>query len=134
MRNWEECEEEKFIKNISPDIDKSLALKRIAINRINFLNNKTESKYLNFIFEGYYSSIVELIHSIAIKKGYKISNHTCLKYFLSELLNQKELSDIYDFCRYKRNSLVYYGYEMDAKTVKETIKNAKKIIKQLLNY
>lgn len=50
-----------------------------------------------------------------------IKNHLCLGSFLKDVLKKEKLSRDFDDCRFKRNSLVYYGNRLDLKTAKETI-------------
>jgi len=38
---------------------------------------------------------------------------------------------IFDDCRFKRNSLVYYGRKMDFETAKEAVKRCKELIKEI---
>lgn len=42
-----------------------------------------------------------------------------------------QLFRLFDDLRYKRNSLVYYGKEMDFEVAKDSIEKAKKLIKGL---
>jgi len=46
----------------------------------------------------------------------------------------KRLFRIFDDLRYKRNSLLYYGKEMNFNTGKETIKNSIKFIEELRKF
>jgi hypothetical protein len=47
---------------------------------------------------------------------------------LRDVINENELFRIFDDCRYKRNSLVYYGRHMDFDIAKEAIEKCKKLI------
>lgn len=61
---WDECIESASSLKISPDIFKAKSLVETAKGRINFLksNNLTEDT-ANYIFEGYYSSVLEMLHA-----------------------------------------------------------------------
>jgi len=85
------------------------------------------------VFEGYYSSILEMLHAIVVLEGYKVNNHICLGYYLRDVLKNDELFRFFDDCRFKRNSLVYYGKRMDFEIAKDSIEKAKKLIKELKN-
>ena len=47
---------------------------------------------------------------------------------IRDVLKEEHLFRIFDDCRYKRNSLVYYGKRMDFETAKDAIKKAQKMI------
>jgi len=130
--NWEDCIENGSSISISPNKGKVNSLVDTAKGRIEYLDeNKINEKNANYIFEGYYSSTLELMHCILLLKGYKVSNHICLGYFFRDILKEEKLFRLFDDCRYKRNSLVYYGRKMDFETAKLTIVNCKKLIKEL---
>ena len=118
---------------VTPDKEKSKSLIETAEERIDFSARELTEKNANYIFEGYYSSILEMIHAIVILDGYKVNNHICLGYYLRDILKNDELFRLFDDCRFKRNSLVYYGKRMDFDTAKESIKKAKKLINELKN-
>jgi len=103
-----------------------------VIGRNDFLKkNKIEEGNANYIFEGYYSSILELMHCVVLIEGYKVSNHICLGYFLRDVLKDDKLFRLFDDCRFKRNSLIYYGRKMDFEIAEDSIQKAKKLISDL---
>ena len=63
--------------------------------------------------------------------GYKVNNHICLGYYLRDVLKNDEMFRLFDDCRFKRNSLVYYGKRMDIETAKDAIEKAKKLMNKL---
>jgi len=93
--------------------------------------NKIEVGSVNYIFEGYYSSILEMLHAVVILKGYKVNNHICLGYYLRDVLKRDDLYRIFDDCRYKRNSLVYYGRKMPLETAEDAIRKCISFIDKL---
>ncbi|MFH1972535.1 MAG: hypothetical protein ABIJ18_03610 [archaeon] len=130
--NWNDCIENGSSISVSPNKGKVNSLIDTAKGRIEYLDgDKVNEKNANYIFEGYYSSALELMHSILLLKGYKVSNHICLGYFFRDVLKEEKLFRLFDDCRYKRNSLVYYGRKMDFETAKLAIKNCKELIKEL---
>lgn len=131
MRNWVECIESGNSMKITPDLEKAKSLLEIAKERIYYASKKLDKRNINFVFEDYYSSIVEIIHSVALVKGFKIINHICLGRFLTDILNREDLFIIFDDLRYKRNSLVYYGKKMDFETGKDAIGKCDRLIKAL---
>ena len=69
--------------------------------------------------------------ALTILEGYKIINHICLGYYLRDVLKNQSLFRIFDDCRIKRNSLVYYGKTIDFETCRETISKSKYLINEL---
>jgi len=87
MNTFKECIECNAVREITKDFGKINYLIKTANSRIKFLKTNNISKdNVNFIFEGYYSSITEYLHSLSLQKGWKIENHICLGYFLRDYL------------------------------------------------
>lgn len=129
---WEECIECNSSIKISLDKEKSKSLRDTAKDRIKYLNeNKVKENNANFIFEGYYSSVLELLHALLLMHGYKVTNHICLGYYIRDILQREDIFRIYDDCRFKRNSLIYYGRKMDFATAKNAIEKCIKIIQEI---
>ncbi len=129
---WKDCLESNSSIRISPDKAKARSLMDTAVGRNEFLNkNDVNESSANYIFEGYYSSVLEMLHAMLLIKGYKVSNHICLGYYLRDVLNRNKLFQTYDDCRFKRNSLIYYGRKMDFDTAKATIGKCKILIEEL---
>lgn len=130
--SWEECIETSSSISVTPDRAKAKSLIETANERIRFLK-ETDLKESNasFIFEGYYSSALETLHALVLMKGFKVINHICLGYYLRDVLKREDLSRLFDDCRYKRNSIVYYGRKLDFNVAKESIKKADRLIEQI---
>lgn len=76
---WEECKETGAARLISPDQGKANALRRTANARIKFLSGiAIDEENANFIFEGLYASVVELLHAHLSMQGFNVANHICL--------------------------------------------------------
>ena len=130
--NWKNCLETNSSRIITPDKRKVKSLIDTTKGRNEFLDqNNINENNANYIFEGYYSSILELMHGVLILEGFKVSNHICLGYFFRDVIKNEKLFRLFDDCRFKRNSLIYYGRKMDFETAKESIKSAKNLIKEL---
>ena len=129
--SWGECLNYSSAVKITADKEKAASLTETAQDRINFSLKKLSEKNANYAFEGYYSSVLEMIHAIVILDGYKVNNHICLGYYLRDVLKNDELFRLFDDCRFKRNSLVYYGKRMDFETAKDSIEKSKRLIKEL---
>jgi uncharacterized protein (UPF0332 family) len=127
---WEDCLFKRTAKNVTLDIRRAKSLIETANDRIDLIKEINE-KNCNFVFEDYYTSILELIQAICFTKGYNISNHLCLGFFLRDYLKKEELYQTFDDLRYKRNSLTYYGSKMDFETAKNAIIKSKILFKEL---
>lgn len=129
---WSECVESNASILVSPDKAKARSLFETAVGRNQFLErNEVGESSANFIFEGYYASILEIIHALILLSGYNVNNHICLGYYLRDVLNRSGLFRMFDDCRFKRNSLIYYGRRMDFETAKATINKCKQLIEEL---
>ncbi len=129
--SWQDCVETRSSIKITPDKQKASSLIETAKERIKYTNKEINENNINFVFEDYYSSILELIHAIVIINGYNVKNHVCLGFYIKDILKRKDLFIVFDDCRYKRNSLTYYGRKMDFATAKQTIIKCKILIKEL---
>jgi len=130
--NWNDCLETFSSVKITPDRAKANSIIETSLGRIEFAEEKEiKENNANYIFEDYYSSVLELMHAITILDGFKVSNHICLGYYLNDILKQAKLFRLFDDCRYKRNLLLYYGKRMDFETANNAIQKCKTLIKEL---
>ena len=131
--SWNECMENNSTIKISPDKARANSLIETADERIKLIREINE-KNCNFVFEDYYTSLLELLQALIIRDGYKVLNHLCIGFYLRDVLNRKDLFRIFDDVRYKRNSLTYYGRRMDFETCKEAIEKCKLLIKEIKEF
>jgi len=130
--DWEECLETSSSLKITPNPAKANSLIDTARGRTEYLKESIiKENNANYIFEGYYSSVLELLHTLVLLKGFKVSNHICLGYYLRDILKKEDLFRLFDDCRFKRNSLIYYGRKMGFDTAKTAIDKCKKLIEEL---
>ena len=127
--NWNDCLINKSAKTITPDIKRAESLIETAKERIVLIKEINE-KNCNFVFEDYYTSLLELLQAMTFKKGYNILNHVCLGFYLRDVLKREDLYLLFEDLRFKRNSLTYYGSRMDYETAKQAINKCQKIIKE----
>ncbi len=129
---WDDCVLSNSSIKISPDLGKAKSLIETSKGRIEYLReNKINEKNANYIFESYYTSILEILHAITFSSGYNIKNHICIGFYLRDIIKREDLFRIFDDLRYKRNSLTYYGKRMDFNTAKMAIIHSKDLIKKL---
>ena len=131
--SWDDCIYSNSAVKVTPDKARAKSLIETADDRIKFSIRDLTEKTANYVFEDYYSSVLELAQALVIWNGYKINNHVCLGFFLRDVLGKEDLFRLFDDCRYKRNSLVYYGKRMDFETAKDAIEKAKKLMNQMKN-
>ncbi len=106
--DWGECIAYNSSAKISPDKSRARSLVSTAHGRIDYLMaQKINELSARYIFEGYYASVLEMLHAFIILEGYKVENHICLGYYLRDILKNVSLFRLFDGCRFKRNSLVY---------------------------
>lgn len=130
--SWEECIMNYDAVKVSPDKGKANSLLETAKERIVFLDkNKLDETNARFIFEGYYSSAIEIIHALLALKGFKVENHICLAYYLRDVMKEEKLFRIFDDSKFKRNSAVYYGKKLDFEIAKESIGKMKMLIREI---
>lgn len=130
--SWEECKESGSVIECTPDSAKARSLKDTAAERIKFLTRrKPEREDAGFLFEGYYSSTIEIIHAYVLLKGFKVSNHICLGYYLRDVMKRKDLFRIFNDCRVRRNSLVYYGKMMSYSIAGKSIDGLAFLMKEI---
>lgn len=127
---YNECVENNNVRTRQPDKAKALSLQKTAQARQEFLNQTITTKNANFIFEGLYSCLLELLHAHLIEQGIHIENHICVGYYLRDKLNKQKFYREFDDCRYKRNGLVYYGEQMPEKTARQSIHILQQLITQ----
>ncbi len=129
--SWDDCLNYNNSIRITPDREKARALIETAEERIKYSLKEVNDKTGNYIFEDYYSSILELVQALVLLHGYRVNNHVCLGFFIKDILKREDLFRLFDDCRFKRNSLLYYGRRMDFETSKDAIEKAKRLMKEL---
>jgi len=125
--SWSDCLEAYSAMRVSPDRERAKSLIETADERIRLVKDINKEN-CNFVFEDYYSSLLELLQAIAALHGYKVVNHVCIGYYLRDVMGREDLFLLFDDARYKRNSLTYYGKRMDFETAKQAIEKCKRLM------
>ena len=128
--DWNDCLFSGIARKVSQDTARAKSLSEISNERIMIIPVITV-KNCNFVFEDYYTSIMELLQAIIFLNGFNVSNHIGLGFYLRDILCRDDLYRIFDDLRFKRNSLTYYGNRRDFPTANEAVKNCKLLIKEL---
>lgn len=130
--SWDECLFKYFAVKVTTNKARIRSLLETAEARVEFASEivLTDGS-ANFIFEDYYTSVLEIVEALALVNGFKIKNHICIGYYLRDVMKRAELFRLFDDCRYKRNGLTYYGDRMDFETAKETLEKTKVLLVEL---
>ena len=128
--DWEECCKKRIVKEIKEDHNKISAMKRIAFKKFEGAKNLPIIHYYSIITL-LYDNIRIFLEVISLKRGYKIYNHECYVSFLKEIMKESQLADEFDKLRIIRNSINYYGKEINSEEGKVVVNEMKKLIKEL---
>lgn len=125
--SWNECIENNSARKVSIDNETAKSLIETARERIAVINEVNE-RNCNFVFEDYYTSVLEFLQALVKIQGFNVLNHICLGFYLRDVLKNEKLFRLFDEVRYRRNSLTYYGRRADFETAKDSIEKCKQII------
>jgi uncharacterized protein (UPF0332 family) len=130
--DWKTCNNKKLVKNVKIDHDLINALiesssKKFQTFNLLELTDITASSKISLI----YDSLREILEAIAISKGYKIYNHECYSALLNEILEKSDLGKEFDNFRKIRNSINYYGKNVDMNETIEILKEMGKFRRNL---
>jgi hypothetical protein len=131
--SWNDCIGSNAARGVSPDNERARSLIETAEERMGLIKG-IDKKNCNFVFEDYYTSLLELLQALVAQKGYRVLNHICLGYYVRDILKKDELYRLFDDVRYKRNSLTYYGSRMDFETAKQAIERCRRLVKGIKKF
>jgi hypothetical protein len=121
-----------LVKSVKPDPDLITALiktsekKRLSSDQLH-LSDITASSKLTLA----YDSLRELLEAAAIKNGLKIYNHEAYTPFIRDILKDSNLAARFDQFRKIRNSVNYYGGDINSKEAEPLIAEIKQAILKL---
>ncbi len=130
--DWTSCKKTGFAKEIKTDknlIEALLksSLKKLTSQALLELNDDTASSKITLI----YDALRELLEALATKNGFKIYNHECYTSFLSEIMNEKDISGKFDAYRKIRNDINYYGKDITKEEAREIIRGISALIQKI---
>lgn len=128
--SWDDCVRSSSARKGTADIERAKSLVETSRERIAVIND-IDRKNCNFVFEDYYTSMLEMLQAAVLRKGYLVTNHICLGYYLRDVIVRDDLYRLFDDLRYKRNSLTYYGNRMDFQTAKQAINQCRRLMLEL---
>ena len=126
--DWKNCISKSLSKKVKLDSNLIESLIKSAEKKIEAekrLPNSLPEPKISLV----YDALRTLLEALALSKGFKIYNHECYVSFLKEILNESGLGDNFDKYRRLRNSINYYGKEINEKEAKEIIKDILQLIK-----
>ena len=130
--SWKDCLESNAALVVSADRAKARSLMETAQGRISFFKKiKINEENASFIFENYYSSVLETFHALVILEGFKVTNHVCLGFFVRDVLKNENLFRMFDDCRWERNGIVYYGTRLSFEKAVKEIKVCELLMKEI---
>jgi hypothetical protein len=130
--DWKDCMNKKIVRSgeVDTELIKSLMLtsknKLLSANLLD-LNETTSASKLSLC----YDSLRELLEALAISKGYKIYNHECYTSFLKEIIKNLNLAEKFDRLRLLRNSINYYGQNINIKETEEAINELNEMVVEI---
>ena len=111
------------VKIIKPDRLRANSLIRSSIEALKTANNipltKENSKT---IFRELYEALREYSEAIGYYHGYKFLDYESIGYFINDKLNDKDTFINFDRFRRLRNSINYYGEDINISTVRDAKK------------
>ncbi|MFT4309188.1 MAG: hypothetical protein ACMXYL_01735 [Candidatus Woesearchaeota archaeon] len=122
----------KKIKIIKPDILRANSLVKSSIEALNTANSiPLSDESSKTVFRELYESLREYSEAIGYLHGYKFMDHESIGYFINEKLDEENVYVHFDRFRKIRNSINYYGEDIDISTVKDAKKRVPLMIKSL---
>jgi hypothetical protein len=108
--DWNECQRKKVVKRV--ELDSPLIKSVLESSSDKYYSSKLikpHKRTFSSIIILLYDSLRELLEAFALNKGYKIYNHECFSCFLDEIVNEREMAELFNRIRQIRNGLNYYG-------------------------
>lgn len=127
--SFKNCIKKKIIKNVTPDTNLINSIQEIASQKIKSSKFIPE-EFVNVKITLLYDALREYLEARALEKGFKIYNHECYKSFIKEILGKSSLGDSFDDLRRLRNSINYYGIQLDKEEAKEAADKILRLIKE----
>lgn len=130
--DWTECSDKKLIKEAKADefliasLIKSSVKKMESCQRLG-LDETTAASKISLA----YDSLREMLEALALKQGFKVYNHECFCAFLKTVLKEYLLAEDFDRFRKIRNSVNYYGKDIEVKEAKAVVAGIGKLRKEI---
>ncbi len=136
MNDWEKSIEDGKVIKISPNPERAESLVESSLRLLRVIEKiKLDKENGFFILTNYYDIVLESMHALLYKKGYKSLDHLSIGYYIRDILQNAEFFYIFDKYRKLRNGILYYGRKIDFGTAQQGIKDLislYKFVKSLL--
>lgn len=130
--DWKTCINEGNAIKITPNKQRALFLVKRAEKTLAVMGKiKLDNENSSIFFTNYYDALLEMLHAIMYSNGYKVKNHYCLGYYLRDVIKDAEAFRIFDRARIIRNSVLYYGENLDINAADEIIEQIISIFHKL---
>jgi hypothetical protein len=130
--NFEDFIKQGQVRTASKDIALAKSLLKNTKKDLEFLKNLeiTENSSRK-IMANYYESLRSILEAISSIEGYKIYSHEAFTYFLKKK-QEETLSIKFDRFRKIRNSINYYGEDIEIEDTKQNIQEINDMINKLI--
>lgn len=133
--NFQKSLELKKVKKVTINKNRALNIfksskQALETAKIISLSEKTSKTILRELYEG----LREYLEAIGYLKGYKFLDHESIGYFIRDILKENSIFIAFDRYRKIRNSINYYGEEVDTQIVKQALKEIPSLVKKLEIY
>ena len=133
--NFENSLIEGKVKKVMPNKIRASNLFKSSIQAIETAKGiQLNKNTLKSILREFYEGLREYCEAIGYLRGYKFLDHESISYFLRDILKENSIYVKFDRYRKLRNGINYYGDDIDLETIKETVIEIPKIIKELEKY
>ena len=116
--------------NKDANLAKSLFLKTMK-DRDFFDDLEVNENSARKLVSNYYDFLISILEAIAVLDGYKVYSHEAFTYYLLEKGQEKKSRNFERF-RKVRNSINYYGKDIDVKEAAELVKEMKQLIEETI--
>lgn len=133
--NFEKKISEGKVKKTVPNRLRASSILQSAIQAVETaktipLNEKTSKTILRELYEG----LREYCEAIGYLEGYKFLDHESIGFFLRDFLKEESLFKKFDRYRKLRNGINYYGESVEVETIRDSLSEIPKIIKELSKF
>lgn len=130
LSDWSMCLASAHARSVSPDRARAASLVETADARI-AVSPSINTKNCDFVFEDYYTSLLEVLQALLFSRGYNVSNHVCIGFYIRDVLGRDDLFAMFEDLRYKRNSLTYYGNRLEYEVALDAVEKCKGLMREL---
>lgn len=130
--DWKNCISEGIAVKVDINRERVRSLCNSAAATLKFVENvKLNDDNASILLKNMYDAILELLHAYILSKGYKVLNHLCVGYYLRDQLGNREYFYLFDKYRKIRNSITYYGANIETEVAEEGMTELRKLFDKI---